>query len=211
MLHLSNSKHVEVSLHDKIRKNKLYLCTCDKCGADRGYKPKSYKAPLCNGCASAVKERTFSWKQSMSKAAIKRYNDPNWKPIEKIKKGHHKNKTRLYTKIRTPLQTKLSKNMRCLLNTKLRNHGTSKFRQKTFDIIGYSVDDLIAHLQSKFEPWMNWENYGEWEIDHIEPDSSFNYSSISDPSFKESWKLSNLQPLEKSANASKGAKKCPKQ
>lgn len=29
-------------------------------------------------------------------------------------------------------------------------------------------------------------------------------------SFKDSWKLSNLQPLEKSANASKGAKICPK-
>lgn len=211
MLHLDQFKHVEVSLHGKIRKNKLYFCSCDQCGKDRGYKPKSYKAPLCNGCASAAKERTSDWKQSISKAAIKRYNDPNWEPAVRIKVGHHGNKTRVYIKTKTPLQSKLSKNMRCLLNVKLRNRGTSKFRQRTFDVLDYSVNDLIKHLESKFEPWMNWDNYGKWEIDHIIPDSYFKYSSIYDITFKDSWKLSNLQPLEKSLNASKGAKLCQPQ
>lgn len=115
MLHLDQFKHIEVSLHGKIRKNKLYFCSCDRCGANKGYKPKSYKAQLCNRCA-----------------------------------------------------------------------------------------------QSNFEPWMNWDNYGKWEIDHIIPDSSFNYSSVYDDAFKKSWTLENLQPLEKSANASKGAKICLK-
>lgn len=211
MVHLEHFKHVEVSLHGQVRRNKLYLCTCDKCGVDRGYKPKSYEAPLCNSCSTSTKERTYEWKQAQSIAATKRYNDPQWEPTKKVKKGHHGNKTRVYVKTRTPLQSRLSKNMRCLLNTKLNNHGTSKFRQKTFDILGYSVDDLIKHLESQFEPWMSWDNYGEWEIDHIVPDSSFSYSSTYDASFQESWKLSNLQPLEKSANASKGAKKCPRQ
>lgn len=32
MLHLKQSKHIEVSLHGKIRKNKLYSCSYDKCG-----------------------------------------------------------------------------------------------------------------------------------------------------------------------------------
>ena len=211
MLHLNNFKHVEVSLHGKTRKNKLYFCTCDKCGADKGYKQKSYKAPLCNGCSTSIKKRSPEWRRSMAIATSKRYNDPNWEPVQKIKKGHHKNKTRVYNKVKTELQSRLSKNMRCLLNSKLRNHGTSKFGQKTFDILGYSVDNLIQHLESRFEPWMTWDNYGDWEIDHIQPDSSFNYSSVYDPSFKESWKLSNLQPLEKSANASKGSKLCHKQ
>lgn len=211
MLHLDNFKHVEVSLHGKIRKNKLYYCTCDKCGVNRGYKPKSYKAPFCNGCAQVGKTISDIQKIKMSIAATNRYNDNYWQPKDRSKKGHHRNVSRVYNKIRTPLQSKISKNMRCLLNVKLKNHGTSKFRQKTFDILGYSVDDLIRHLESQFEPWMTWDNYGKWEIDHIVPDSFYNYSSIYDVAFRESWKLSNLRPLEKSLNASKGAKLCLKQ
>lgn len=211
MLHLNNFKHVEVNLHGKVRNNKLYFCTCNKCGADRGYKPKSYKAPLCNRCAQSAKVVSEEQKLKMSIAATKRYNDHNWQPKDRSKKGHHRNKTRTYIKTKTELQLKLSKNMRCLLNMKLKNHGASKFRQKTFNILGYSVDDLIKHLETQFEPWMNWDNYGKWEVDHIIPDSFYNYSSIYEEAFKESWKLSNLRPLEKSLNASKGAKLCPKQ
>lgn len=211
MLHFGNFKHVEVSLHGKIRKNKLYFCTCDRCGKSRGYKPKSYKVQLCNSCSKSGKVISEEQKIKMSIAATNRYNDCNWQPKDRSKKGHSRNKTRIYKKIKTSLQVRLSKNMRCLLNSKLRNHGASKFRQKTFDVLGYTVNDLIKHLESQFEPWMTWENYGEWEIDHIQPDSSYRYSSIYDLAFKESWKLSNLRPLEKSANASKGAKLCPKQ
>lgn len=61
---------------------------------------------------------------------------------------------------------------------------------------------------------MNWENYGgrsddsrqTWWIDHIKPQSQFLYESIEDPLFKECWDLSNLRPLEKKANMSKGDK-----
>ena len=44
-------------------------------------------------------------------------------------------------------------------------------------IIGLSLPELKIYLESKFEPWMNWENYGKyngefnngWDIDHIIP------------------------------------------
>ena len=42
---------------------------------------------------------------------------------------------------------------------------------------------------------MSWDNYGEWHIDHILPDSSFYYVSTEDDEFKKCWALSNLQPL----------------
>lgn len=41
---------------------------------------------------------------------------------------------------------------------------------------------------------MTWENYGEWEIDHITPDSWFKYEFIEDD-FKKCWSLENLQLL----------------
>ena len=61
--------------------------------------------------------------------------------------------------------------------------------------LGYSVEELRERLQSLFKPGMTWDNYGDWEIDHIKPDSWFSYSSMEDQGFQDSWALSNLQPM----------------
>lgn len=210
MIYLNQFKHVEVSLHGKIRRNKLYLCTCNKCGVDRGYQSKSHKSLNCNTCAQNNRIISNEHRVKMSSAATKRYNDPAWAPKEKVKKGHSLNKTRIYNKTKSVLQIKMAHNMRCLLSSKLRNRGLSKFRQKTFEMMGYSVDELIVHLELKFKPGMTWSNYGEWEIDHIQPDSWFQYDSKEDKGFKDSWKLDNLRPYWKCDNASDGARKCHK-
>lgn len=68
----------------------------------------------------------------------------------------------------------------------------------------YSIEELVTHLESKFVDGMSWENYGEWHIDHIIPDSSFDYLSMSDSEFQKSWSLQNLQPLWAKDNLSKG-------
>ncbi|ELS0628865.1 hypothetical protein R4036_004599 [Salmonella enterica] len=38
-----------------------------------------------------------------------------------------------------------------------------------FEIVdlGYTVEELKEHLELQFDDGMNWNNYGEWEIDHI--------------------------------------------
>jgi hypothetical protein len=52
---------------------------------------------------------------------------------------------------------------------------------KTSEIIGLSIIGLREHLESQWEPWMNWDNYGKyksgsfnygWDIDHIIPTST---------------------------------------
>ena len=53
---------------------------------------------------------------------------------------------------------------------------------------------------------MNWDNYGEWHVDHIIPKSSFNFSSKHDKEFKECWALDNLQPLWAEDNIAKSDK-----
>ena len=73
-------------------------------------------------------------------------------------------------------------------------------------LVGYTLDELMRHLESKFEGWMTWENYGEWHIDHIIPKAYFNFTTTDDIEFKQCWALSNLQPLEASENKRKGAK-----
>ncbi len=73
--------------------------------------------------------------------------------------------------------------------------------------LGYDWKKLRAHLEAQFTPAMNWENWGTvWELDHIKPLSSFRYTSLDDPLFRECWALTNLRPLLREENASKGNK-----
>lgn len=71
-------------------------------------------------------------------------------------------------------------------------------------LVGYTSLELKEHLESKFQPGMTWENYGQWHIDHIIPVSKFIIKSVKDESFKECWSLKNLQPLWWIDNLKKG-------
>jgi len=71
-------------------------------------------------------------------------------------------------------------------------------------LVGYTIEDLIKHLENQFDEKMNLGNYGSyWHVDHIRPKSLFRYTSPDDPKFKKCWALENLQPLEKIANLRK--------
>ena len=81
--------------------------------------------------------------------------------------------------------------------------------------VDWTYEKLLAHLESLFEPWMTWINYGRydrktwndddpstwtWQIDHIIPHSGFKYSSMKDQSFRGCWALSNLRPYSSKQN-----------
>jgi HNH endonuclease. len=97
------------------------------------------------------------------------------------------------------LHNTLSKNLS-------RSLKTGKGGRKTFDLLGFNVDQLRSHLEKQFESGMSWENYGEWHIDHIIPVKAFNFERTEDFDFKQCWALKNLRPLWAVANISKGAK-----
>jgi len=74
-------------------------------------------------------------------------------------------------------------------------------------IVGFNLDSLLNHLESKFDDKMSWNNYGKyWSLDHRRPISSFSFNSYEDFQFKECWALENLQPLEARENIRKGGK-----
>ena len=84
--------------------------------------------------------------------------------------------------------------------------------ESVFDYLPYTFQQLKEHLESKFESWMSWENYGgktndprkTWHIDHIIPQVNFKFTSMEDEQFQECWALSNLRPLDKIENIIKG-------
>jgi hypothetical protein len=62
-------------------------------------------------------------------------------------------------------------------------------------LLGYTLQDLIIHLEKQFKDGMSWENMGLWHVDHIKPVSSFSFNSYEDLEFKRCWSINNLQPL----------------
>jgi hypothetical protein len=72
---------------------------------------------------------------------------------------------------------KLKCNVRTLIRNGLNKKGFKK-QSKTENILGCSFEEFKQHIESQFEPWMNWENMGgrsitlpniSWDIDHIIP------------------------------------------
>ena len=95
-----------------------------------------------------------------------------------------------------------------------KRNGFSK-NSKTVGILGCSFLELKTHLESKFEPWMNWHNHGlyngefnfGWDIDHIIPTSSA--SSEADLLILNHY--TNLQPLCSKTNRDIKKDNCPEQ
>lgn len=77
--------------------------------------------------------------------------------------------------------------------------------RKWEDLVDFTIEDLVRHLELQFRPGMNWQNMGDWHIDHIRPRASFQYTDEADAAFKECWSLSNLMPLWGADNIAKGA------
>jgi hypothetical protein len=75
-------------------------------------------------------------------------------------------------------------------------------KNRTFEIVGCTPQQLKEHLESQFTGGMTWENRSEWHIDHIIPLSSAKTE-------EELYKLchyTNLQPLWAEENLKKSNK-----
>jgi hypothetical protein len=120
---------------------------------------------------------------------------------------HVNEKTRLWylNRRRTDPSFRLKCNTRTAVWTCLKERDVAKYRS-TFELLGYSLKELMTHLEALFTEGMTWDNYGEWHVDHKIPMTSFNFETTEDREFKECWCLDNLQPLWGPDNLSKGTK-----
>ena len=91
----------------------------------------------------------------------------------------------------------LRSRMRKLLKGKVKS-------AKALELLGCSAEEWKVHLEQQFSDGMNWDNYGDWEIDHIKPCASFNLELEEEQ--KACFHYSNTQPLWQPDNASKGCK-----
>jgi len=137
---------------------------------------------------------------------ISRYYQNREKEIERMKKWKKENRLHLreyskkYNSERKKVDYlfKLRYSIKSLIYVSIRNKGLKK-QSKTQLILGCSFSEFKHHLESKFEPWMSWENYGlyngtknyGWDIDHIIPMSS----AVDEDDVIRLNHYTNLQPL----------------
>lgn len=162
------------------------------------YKDKVYYRGECKPC-------NLSTQSSNQAAQIKYRNSEKGKAVKSAYKKTEKyiNQQNEYGKKRYKEDRKfaLKKNLRDRLSKALKSKKWKK-NTKFSEYIGCTLDELKTHIQLKFTEGMTWDNYGEWEIDHIYPLSLAKTE-------EEMYKLchfSNLQPLWRSDNIKKSNK-----
>jgi len=204
---------------------------CSKCGVEKAinvFNTNTHKRRICRTCRSlyykvwrethpeysSIKSKQWAKNNPQRKKEINRLhrtNNPSiYRNINKRAKKKYlfsekgRETTRAYDKKRrnNPIYrigNNLSRNMR----NSLRN-GKCGYHWET--LVGYTVENLKQHLESKFLSGMTWDNYGKWHIDHIVPKSFFKYENYTDQEFQYCWSLDNLQPLWAKDNLSKNNK-----
>jgi hypothetical protein len=116
------------------------------------------------------------------------------------------------------LRTYFSNAINCIL----KSEGGSKRGESMMAYLPYTIEELRKHLESQFEPWMNWDNWGrydsktwddndfstwKWSVDHIIPCSDLLFDSFQHPNFLKCWALSNIRPLNAKTNLIDGTQR----
>lgn len=158
-------------------------------------KLKEYSIKYYNENLGKIKKRLKENKQvrdnyeKNNKEKINTYKQ-NWKTKnpdkykETYKKYYKNNKVKIQQgkniwrkqKLKTDICFKLKEKLRQIISESLRKQNYTK-KSRTYEILGCTYEQFKLHLESQFESWMNWDNYGKyngelnhgWDIDHIKP------------------------------------------
>jgi len=118
----------------------------------------------------------------------KKWRTENVDKWRKTKRDYEKNR-----KDSDPLY-KLVANFRTAIWTVLKESNVDKYGHY-FDVLQYTPEELINHLEKQFKDDMTWDNYGIWHVDHKLPITSFDIQEMGDEEFMRCWCLDNLQPM----------------
>ncbi len=106
-------------------------------------------------------------------------------------------------RLKTDINYRLSERLRSRLKGAIKNNYKSGSAVRD---LGCSIEEVKKYLESKFQPGMNWENWGlyGWHIDHIQPLSKCDLTDRNE--FLKVCHYTNLQPLWAKDNLIKGNK-----
>ena len=182
--------------------------TCSKC---KEYKPldqfsahnkkKDGKQANCKECVKEyrvanidkIKEQAKEYYKA-NKEYYKANKEYNKECVKEYYKEYHKHKRKT-----DPLY-KFTKNSRAIVALGIKNEGYS-VNTKAYRLLGCCYEEHRSHIEQQFSTGMTWDNYGEWQYDHIIP-LSF---SESEEEIILLFHHSNVQPLWSIDNITKHA------
>ena len=159
----------------------LWLCECD-CGNKKTVNSYNLRSGDSKSCGCLKKDITTKRNTTHGMSKTPEYRR-TWQNNKRASDPSYK------------LNNNISRGIRSSLNGNKTMHWEG--------LVDYTLNELIKHLESLFITGMNWDNYGEWHIDHIIPKSVFNFTKPEHEDFKRCWALKNLQPLWAEENISK--------
>jgi hypothetical protein len=145
-----------------------------------------------NNKEKVSEQRKLNYKKNKEAVAV---SMKKYQQSEKGKKALAKAAHKAYLK--NPIKFRVENAIKKALHCSIRG-------QSILEALGYTIEDLKCHLESRFSEGMSWDNYGEWHIDHIIPQSWLPFETLEDENFLKCWSLCNLQPLWAKDNCSKG-------
>ena len=118
----------------------------------------------------------------------------------------HRQQLRRESRLNNP-KLDMADRLRKRIGRAIRDYGTGRKSASSALLLGCSMPEFMAHLESRFLPGMTWENRNQWHVDHKRPARSFD---LSDPAQQLAcFHFSNLQPLWAVDNIRKHAKWVP--
>ena len=187
---------------------------CKQCRTDYR-KHRYYTIPLV---MVKAKQRARNWFQNLPKSKrdeIRKKRREQYRPeylaqLTRWQKANpekmRQHSQKMYKKIKSSPSKYLRLSISGAIRQSLKQQGISKAGCIWEKLVGYKVEQLKQHLESRFTEGMTWENYGKWHIDHIVPIAFFKFDSPDDVEFKMCWRLENLQPMWAKDNMSKSNK-----
>ena len=167
------------------------------CAECRAKNKKAQRARYYQAHKGAELAACRAWQSANYQRSIQNARD--WKAANPDRVREYKRR-----RLRDSPAEVLNNRMRAAIHQRVRiGKGGRSWR----DLLGYTPDELMAHLERQFVKGMAWDNVGDWHIDHIVPLSSFTFDSVDDPEFRRAWALPNLRPLWGKDNQRKQAKR----
>ena len=166
-----------IKYNEKVKSNfylKEGLKICSMCNTEKNIFDFRIHKSYCKKCEN---KKSYESRKDTQSEKNKEY----LKIYQKKNKDKINERMRLYKKNRkkNDVLYKCSIILSQIVNNSINLYGVEKSRRSK-DIIGLSKYDFRLYIESKFETWMSWDNYGlyngelnfGWDIDHIIPLSS---------------------------------------
>lgn len=177
---------------------------------------KNGRSKQCKKCKSEQGKYYYEANKKIISEQHKEYRKENKTQIQQIHNQYKRERRKLDSIF------KFREVISCQARRGFKDRDIIKNNKSFWSNISYTPGEGCYYIESLWDPWMTWDNFGPikkdfspddvstwtWQIDHIIPQSSFDFKDFDDE-FKKCWSLENLQPLRSDFNLKKGNKEWP--